>query len=109
MKKHTILLLLGLFRKQKLKNLANSQCLLVSEIKKVQNRKFLSLINHCKKNVPYYKKINGLNEVKSLSDITKLPFLTKKIIKENFNDLRATNSIKNILFPIQLVVQLGRY
>jgi histidinol-phosphate/aromatic aminotransferase/cobyric acid decarboxylase-like protein/phenylacetate-coenzyme A ligase PaaK-like adenylate-forming protein len=57
---------------------------------------FKKLIKHCYENVPYYTKVfndRGLtpNDFKQLSDITKLPFLTKDIIRENLNDLIATN------------------
>ncbi len=92
--KSTALRLLSIFRKNKLKSLHelnNSQWLSLSEIKEMQNRKFLKLINHCKENVPYYKKIDCFSKVKSLDDIIKLPWLTKKIIEENYEDLKATN------------------
>ena len=94
MGKSTALRLLSIFRKNKLKSLHelnNSQWLSLSEIKEMQNRKFLKLINHCKENVPYYKKIDCFSKVKSLDDIIKLPWLTKKIIEENYEDLKATN------------------
>lgn len=92
--KSIALRLLSIFRKNKLKSLQelnNSQWLSLSEIKEMQNRKFLKLINHCKENVPYYKKIDCFSKVKSLDDIIKLPWLTKKIIEENYEDLKATN------------------
>ena len=61
-----------------------------------QNRKLLKLIHHAYNNVPYYKRVmqeRGLTpkSFQSVEDITQLPFLTKDIIRENFDDLIAQN------------------
>jgi histidinol-phosphate/aromatic aminotransferase/cobyric acid decarboxylase-like protein/phenylacetate-coenzyme A ligase PaaK-like adenylate-forming protein len=66
------------------------------KLEQYQLEEFKKLINHCYTNVPYYKKVfddRGLtpNDFNSISDITKLPFLTKDIIRENLNDLIAKN------------------
>jgi len=66
------------------------------QLEEYQLQEFKKLIHHCYTNVPYYTKIfneRGLKseDFQSLSDITKLPFLTKDIIKNNINDLIATN------------------
>lgn len=60
----------------------------LSELKKI--------INHGYNNVPYYKRIfeeRGLtpNDIKDFSDLKKIPYLTKNIIRKNLKDLIATN------------------
>lgn len=59
------------------------------KIQYIQNKKFEILIDHAKKNVPYYTEI--LKEVKDINDLRRIPFLTKSTIKERFHDLKATN------------------
>lgn len=84
----------GLLRRDKFRKwqeLNKSQWLPLSELKRLQNNKFINLINHCKKNVPYYRAIDAIHAVKSLDDITKLPFLSKKDILENQESLKAVN------------------
>ena len=66
------------------------------DLEEYQLKEFKKLINHCYNNVPYYTKVfndRGLtpDDFQSVSDINKLPFLTKDIIRENTNDLIATN------------------
>lgn len=66
------------------------------QLEEYQLQEFKKLILHCYENVPYYTKIfndRGLTpkDFQSISDITKLPFLTKDIIRNNINDLIATN------------------
>ena len=94
MKSSFPLMLLNLFRKDKLRNfqeLERSQWLSTDEIKEIQNHKFLKLISHCKKNVPYYSAVDALDSIGSLDDIGKLPFLTKDMITENLRSLQASN------------------
>jgi histidinol-phosphate/aromatic aminotransferase/cobyric acid decarboxylase-like protein/phenylacetate-coenzyme A ligase PaaK-like adenylate-forming protein len=67
-----------------------------AQLEDYQLKEFKKLINHCYENVPYYTKVfsdRGLtpDDFQKLSDITKLPFLTKDIIRENLNDLISTN------------------
>lgn len=93
-KKTVSVVLLSLFRRKKLKilnELISLQWLSPSEIKNIQNKKFIKLINHCKENVPYYKKIEGFSRIKSLDDITQMSLLTKKIINENQEKLKTIN------------------
>ena len=50
-----------------------------------------SLIKHSYENVPYYREIMQKRkltpaDIKSVSDLMKLPILTKKKIRENFNE-----------------------
>jgi phenylacetate-coenzyme A ligase PaaK-like adenylate-forming protein len=61
-----------------------------------QEKRLEILVNHCYANVPYYKELfqkNGLTpkDIRTLDDLKKLPFLTKKIIKERKKDLIASN------------------
>ncbi len=54
------------------------------------------LIRHCYANVPYYRKVfteSGLtpDDVGSIRDLEKLPFLTKAIVRKHKKDLLATN------------------
>ncbi|MHA1394706.1 MAG: phenylacetate--CoA ligase family protein [Promethearchaeota archaeon] len=94
MRKFITIGLISILRKSKLKSvreLIKSQYLSLAEIKEIQNKKFISLINNCKKNVPYYKNLPILNKIKNMDDIKYLPFLTKKDIRNNFDDLMAKN------------------
>lgn len=59
----------------------------------IQMRK---LIAHAYQNVKYYRKLFESNRLKpsdflSLNDLQKLPFLTKEIVRNNINDLKADN------------------
>jgi phenylacetate-CoA ligase len=54
------------------------------------------LLEHAYKNVPYYTRVfdeRGLKpkDIKSFSDLKKLPYLTREIIKDNLKDLVARN------------------
>lgn len=61
----------------------------IENIKVLQEEKFLKLINHAKKNVPYYKdKLDGINNV---NDIVNVHFLTKDKINKNYKELKAKN------------------
>ncbi|MBI5739898.1 MAG: phenylacetate--CoA ligase family protein [Nitrospirae bacterium] len=94
MKKIIALGLLRILRKQKINyfnELMHSQWLSPGEIKEIQNIKFLRLVEHCKKNIPYYYKLNILDRIKCVDDIIQMPTLTKKNISENIEELKATN------------------
>ncbi len=60
------------------------------------NESFYDIINYSYKNIPYYHKLfidNGLNP-KEFNDqklITKIPILTKEIIRTNYTELRPKN------------------
>lgn len=95
-------LLLGIFRRDKLRNfrtLLHSQWMDTAEIRKIQEKKFLNLIGHCVKNVPYYSSIKGFSEVRTLDDIKRLPFLTKGIIREHQSDIKAKNIDRKFFVP----------
>ncbi|HBE39783.1 MAG TPA: hypothetical protein DDW27_00990 [Bacteroidales bacterium] len=59
------------------------------EILKLQNNKFVRLIDHARINVPYYSQI--LKNLRDIDDLAGIPFLTKKIIKEKADDLKTKN------------------
>jgi phenylacetate-coenzyme A ligase PaaK-like adenylate-forming protein len=61
-----------------------------------QEKRLKILVNHCYANVPYYKEIfqeKGLTpeDIRTVNDLKKLPFLTKKIVKERKEDLISRN------------------
>ncbi len=58
-------------------------------IKSLQEEKFLKLIKHAKKNVPYYKDL--LVGIKSFHDLNKIDFLTKDIVNKHNDALIARN------------------
>ena len=66
----------------------------VSEIQMIQNEKFGRLLQHCCTNVPYYKANSKFHHIQDISHIGHLPFLTKNIIRNNYNDLVAQNITK---------------
>lgn len=66
------------------------------EILEWQKRRLRLLIEHACNHIKYYnilfKRISLLPaDIKSISDLEKLPVLTKKIIRENFNDIIPDN------------------
>ena len=70
------------------------------QIEKYQIQELSKLLIHAYDNVPYYTKIFdklGLKpkDIKLISDLNKIPFLTKEITKENLEDLKAINYTKS--------------
>ncbi len=66
------------------------------QISVLQNQKLQRLVQHCYINVPYYKALfDRLNikpeDIQTKEDLSILPVLTKQIIRDNFNDLLASN------------------
>ena len=62
------------------------------QIIEYQTNKFLSIVNHAYKTVPYYKSLFNshgikLSDIQSLNDVKIIPLLTRNDIKNNFNDL----------------------
>jgi len=79
------------------KNLEKTQWLTSSEIVEQQEARLHQFISQVCTQVPYYKKtLSDLNltssDIRSISDLHKLPFLSKEIIRDNFDSLKATNS-----------------
>ena len=60
-------------------------------LKRQQEAEFIKLIDHARVNVPYYRDVLEGIEVRSLDDISSIPFLTKKAIQENMDELKAVN------------------
>lgn len=76
----------------------------LEEIKRIQSEGLCVLIKHAYENVPYYHKTfkeAGVkpNDIKNSEDLVKLPILTRSDVRENFNDLIATNFPKEKLVP----------
>lgn len=66
------------------------------QLEEYQMRQLSELLNHAYENVPYYRKVfdeRGLkpNDIQDFSDLQKLPFLTKEIIRDNLDNLKAKN------------------
>jgi len=65
-----------------------------------QLQQLSKLIHHAYEHVPYYKKVFEKldlkpNDIQSIQDLQKLPFLTKKIINKHIEDLKAINYPKH--------------
>lgn len=83
-----------------LKKFLETQWMNPEKIKELQFIQLRELLEFSYQNVPYYKRLFdecGLKpqSVQDLSDLKKIPLLTKKIIKENFKELVALNAVKN--------------
>lgn len=65
----------------------------VAIIKSIQEKKFGTLINHAKNNVPYYKK--KLENITGLDDLSKIEFLTKDKIRNYNAEIKAKNINSN--------------
>lgn len=81
------------------KFLKRSQYFTLENIEKLQFERLKRLLLYAYQNVPYYRKIfNKLKlkpgDIKTLSDLSKLPILTKETIRKNFKDLITTD--KNV-------------
>jgi phenylacetate-CoA ligase len=67
------------------------------EMKEFQTFKLKKLLNHCYKNIPYYRSIIDkkqirINDFVSLDILSKFPILTKEIIQANYEDFLPLNS-----------------
>lgn len=96
------------FERQR-KNLNKQEYLNKEEIDKLVNNEFIELVNYCYNNVPYYRELfdrEGIDvkSFKDKSDIVKIPFLTKDILRENKDKLVAKNVDKN---KLQLITTSG--
>ena len=58
------------------------------EVKDLQCQKLVALLNHARKQSPYFKDFPVINGV---DEITQLPLMTKGIIRENVESIKATN------------------
>lgn len=71
-----------------------TQWLSEGELLELQNDKLQKLIRHCYENVPYYRTVFderhlSPDDIRTRSDLAKLPVLTKQIIKEHFDELTS--------------------
>tara|TARA_B100000579_G_C22822620_1_gene851460 strand:- start:681 stop:1994 length:1314 start_codon:yes stop_codon:yes gene_type:complete len=69
----------------------------LKELKQYQLNQLNKLLNHSYETVPYYTKVfKDLNltpdDINSTKDLSKLPILTKDIIRNNWDDLQSTKS-----------------
>lgn len=76
--------------------LKKSQYWSLEELENYQLVQLGDLLDHCYDNVPYYRRVfdeRGLKpeDIKDLKDLNLLPLLTKEIIRDNVDDLKATN------------------
>ncbi len=77
--------------------LDKSQWFTKEDLERFQIQRLKIILNHAYNNVPYYRKLfDGLKlkvqGIKSIQDLTKIPPLSKKILKENFASLTAQNA-----------------
>ena len=82
-----------------LNKLEKSQWLSTEEIADLQTKKLRKLVNHSYRTVPYYHKLfRDLNlypdDIKHISDLSKIPFLSKKVINDNYNSLCSRNKLQ---------------
>jgi len=69
------------------------------KLEEYQMQQLSKLLHHAYKNVPYYRRIfdeRGLKpkDIQDFDDLRKLPYLTKDIVRENFNNLIARNILE---------------
>ena len=79
------------------KKLDDSQWWGQEELQQLQIKRLKNLISSCADNVPYYQKMlheKGLTakDFNHISDLQKLPFLTKALIRNNINEIKANNA-----------------
>lgn len=68
----------------------------LKDLEDYQNKRLRALINHAYKNVPYYHNLfKSLNlypdDIKTINDLSKLPILTKDIIRKNYSIFLSKN------------------
>lgn len=85
-----------------LKELSDSQYFTKKELEEVQTRKLIHLISHAYQNVPYYRRVMNERDlrpihIQSKSDLSKLPILTKDIIRKNYNDMISIDKRKYVI------------
>ncbi|MDD4309327.1 MAG: hypothetical protein PHO32_03025 [Candidatus Cloacimonetes bacterium] len=79
------------------KRLKKSEWLTRDDLLKLQNEKLIKLVHHCYDNVPYYRKMfNSLSilpkDIETSEDLSKIPVLTKELIRENYEQLISAGS-----------------
>ncbi len=86
----------GLNVSKKFREIQQFQWLGRTDIENYQNRRFADLIDFVWRNVPFYRKYfqkNSLHpsDFKDLSDISKLPIITKETVRKCSRELKASN------------------
>lgn len=74
------------------KKITQNNSLSIDELKEIQWHKLKSLINHCYKNIPYYKNLfdeNGIHpdDIVDLESYKNIPLLKKQNIRDNSEEL----------------------
>ena len=69
-----------------------TQWLSEEDLHELQSQKLQKLVRHCYENVPYYRRVFDErhiipDDIKSRTDLVKLPILTKELIKEHHDEL----------------------
>jgi len=87
-----------------LRHLRETQFWSYEKIREYQFNKLKRLLDHAYQNVPYYNRLfkdMGVtpNDIRNFDNFKAIPILTKGIIRENFDNLIATNIPKNKLIP----------
>jgi len=110
-----------IFRKT-YKFIQESQWWSQEQLEAYQLEQLNKLLDHSYINVPYYRKLfdkHGLKpeDIRSFEDLQKIPFLTKDIVKNNIDDLKARNYHKHKFervttggttgIPLKLYVEKG--
>ncbi len=77
-----------------LRELEESQWWSRDRILELQNQRLGRLVRHAFDNVPYYRRVfdvRGLRpgDIKGSSDLSKLPILTKRLVRSNFDEIAA--------------------
>lgn len=77
------------------KTLRSTEFSSYDDIRELQNAKLRKLVKHAYDSVPYYHKLFdklGLRpeDIQSKEDLSKLPILTKQIIRDNYDDMFST-------------------
>lgn len=85
-----------------LKKLEITQWYSREDLTALQLQKLKKLLNHAYVNVPFYREIfNNIpispQDVRSFDDLKRIPFLTKEMIRENFEKLKANNIKKGLI------------
>ena len=84
---------------KKFDELLENACRPVEVLREQQEASFIRLIEHARANVPYSRERLGDIDVRSLSDISLIPFLSKNAIHKNMEDLKAVNIPKERFIP----------
>ncbi len=64
------------------------------DIKDLQSRKLVDLLNHARKHSPYFRNFPAIN---GMDEITQLPLMTKDIIRANVDAIKANNYVEGEL------------